>query len=119
MQNRGQVLVGSSLILFGGGLLLASVLRINFWAICFPMTLIVVGVFFLIARPPMWEPTTAEQFPVRRRHRPLRRVVGHQRRVPPVRGRCAVGHDARAVPARRDGHSPQRLCLRRRSHRAR
>jgi predicted membrane protein len=59
MQNRGQVLVGSSLILFGGGLLLASLLHINFWAICFPMTLIAAGMFFLIARPPMWEPTTA------------------------------------------------------------
>jgi len=59
MQNRGQVLVGSSLVLFGGGLLLASVLHINFWAVCFPMTLIMLGVFFLIARPPMWEPTTA------------------------------------------------------------
>ena len=59
MQNRGQVLVGSALILFGGGLLLASLLHINFWAICFPMTLIVAGTFFLIARPPMWEPTTA------------------------------------------------------------
>jgi predicted membrane protein len=58
MQNRGQVLVGSSLILFGGGLLLASLLHINFWAICFPMTLIVAGMFFLIARPPMWEATT-------------------------------------------------------------
>jgi predicted membrane protein len=59
MQNRGQVLVGSSLVLFGGGLLLASLLHISFWAICFPMTLIVVGVFFLIARPPMWEPTSS------------------------------------------------------------
>ena len=59
MQNRVQVLVGSSLVLFGGGLLVASVLHINFWAICFPMTLIVAGMFFLIARPPMWEPTTA------------------------------------------------------------
>ena len=59
MQNRGQVLVGSALILFGGGLLVASLLHINFWAICFPMTLIVAGMFFLIARPPMWEPTTA------------------------------------------------------------
>jgi predicted membrane protein len=59
MQNRGQILVGSSLVLFGGGLLLASLLHINLWAICFPMTLIMLGVFFLIARPPMWEPTTA------------------------------------------------------------
>ncbi|GEM_PF-461837 len=59
MQNRGQVLAGSFLILFGGGLLLASMLRINFWAICFPMSLIVVGLFFLLARPPRWEPTSA------------------------------------------------------------
>ncbi len=59
MQNRGQVLVGSSLILFGGGLLLASMLRINFWAICFPMTLIAAGLFFLLARPPRWEPTSS------------------------------------------------------------
>ena len=58
MQNRGQVLVGSSLVLFGGGLLLASVLHINFWAICFPMSLIIVGLLFLIARPPMWEAIT-------------------------------------------------------------
>ena len=58
MQNRGQILVGSSLILFGGGLLVASVLHINFWAICFPMSLIIVGLLFLIARPPMWEATT-------------------------------------------------------------
>jgi len=58
MQNRGQILVGSSLILFGGGLLVASVLHINFWAICFPMSLIIVGLFFLIARPPMWEAIT-------------------------------------------------------------
>ena len=59
MKNRGQVLVGSSLILFGGGLLLASMLRISFWAICFPMTLIVAGLFFLLARPPRWEPTSS------------------------------------------------------------
>jgi predicted membrane protein len=59
MQNRGQVLVGASLILFGGGLLLASLLHINFWAICFPMSLIMVGLFFLLARPPMWEPTSS------------------------------------------------------------
>jgi predicted membrane protein len=58
MQNRGQVLVGSFLVLFGGGLLLASLLHINFWAICFPLTLIVVGLFFLLVRPPMWEPTS-------------------------------------------------------------
>ena len=59
MQNRGQVLVGSFLVLFGGGLLLASLLHINFWAICFPMTLILLGLFFLVVRPPMWESTTA------------------------------------------------------------
>ena len=53
MQNRGQLIAGSLLILFGGGLLLANVLRINFWAICFPMGLILLGVFFLFARQPV------------------------------------------------------------------
>ena len=53
MQNRGQLIAGSFLILFGGGLLMASLLRINFWAICFPMGLILLGVLFLVARRPL------------------------------------------------------------------
>ncbi len=53
MQNRGQLIAGSFLILFGGGLLLASILRINFWAICFPLGLILLGLFFLVARQPV------------------------------------------------------------------
>jgi predicted membrane protein len=59
MQNRGQIIVGSFLVLFGGGLLLASILHINFWAICFPMGLILLGVFFLIARQPVIGETSA------------------------------------------------------------
>ncbi len=53
MQNRGQIMAGSFLVLFGGGLLLANVLHINFWAICFPLGLILLGLFFLAARRPL------------------------------------------------------------------
>ncbi len=53
MHNRGQLIAGSFLILFGGGLLLANVLHVNFWAICFPLGLILLGLFFLIARRPL------------------------------------------------------------------
>ncbi len=53
MQNRGQIMAGSLLVLFGGGLLLANVLHINFWAICFPLGLILLGLFFLVARRPL------------------------------------------------------------------
>lgn len=52
MQNRNQVLVGSLLILFGGGLLLATLLHISFWAICFPAGLILIGAFMLLGRSP-------------------------------------------------------------------
>jgi len=60
MQNRGQVLVGSFLVLFGGGLLLASLLHISFWAVCFPLTLIIVGLFMLVVRPSFGGASSAE-----------------------------------------------------------
>jgi hypothetical protein len=51
MSNRGQIIIGVGLVLFGAGLLLANILHINFWAICWPVGLIVVGVLMLW-RPP-------------------------------------------------------------------
>jgi lia operon protein LiaF len=48
MQNRNQALVGTFLLLLGSGFLFASVLKINFWAICFPAGLIVIGVLLLL-----------------------------------------------------------------------
>ena len=59
MQNRGQLIGGAFLILFGGGLLLANILHISFWAICFPVGLILLGLFFLVARQPLIGVTSA------------------------------------------------------------
>jgi len=48
MQNRGQLIAGAFLVLLGVGFLLANLLKINFWAICFPMGLIVIGALLLL-----------------------------------------------------------------------
>jgi hypothetical protein len=58
MQNRNQMLVGSFFILCGGAWFVASLLRISFWAVCFPMGLILLGVLFLFARPPLFGPSS-------------------------------------------------------------
>jgi hypothetical protein len=58
MQNRNQMLIGSFFILCGGAWFVASLLHISFWAICFPMGLILLGVLFLVARPPLFGPTS-------------------------------------------------------------
>lgn len=48
MQNRNQVLIGAFLVLLGLGFLLANVLSISFWAICFPGGLILLGILLLL-----------------------------------------------------------------------
>jgi Cell wall-active antibiotics response 4TMS YvqF len=58
MQNRNQMLVGSFFILCGGAWFVASLLHISFWAICFPLGLILLGVLFLVARPPLFGPSS-------------------------------------------------------------
>ncbi|HTP08036.1 MAG TPA: cell wall-active antibiotics response protein LiaF [Anaerolineae bacterium] len=58
MQNRNQMLVGSFFILCGGAWFVASLLHISFWAICFPLGLILLGVLFLVARPTLFGPTS-------------------------------------------------------------
>jgi hypothetical protein len=58
MQNRNQMLVGSFFILCGGAWFVASILHISFWAICFPLGLILLGVLFLVARPPLFGPSS-------------------------------------------------------------
>jgi hypothetical protein len=60
MQNRNQMLVGSFFILCGGAWFVASLLHISFWAICFPLGLILLGVLFLVAKPPLFVGTTSE-----------------------------------------------------------
>jgi predicted membrane protein len=54
MQNRNQMVIGSFFILLGGAWFVASLLHISFWAICFPLGLILLGVLFLFARPPLF-----------------------------------------------------------------
>jgi hypothetical protein len=58
MQNRNQMLIGSFFILAGGAWFVASLLHIRFWAVCFPMGLIMLGVLFLVARPPLFGSTS-------------------------------------------------------------
>lgn len=58
MQNRNQMLVGSFFVLLGVAWFAASLLRISFWAVCFPMGLILLGVLFLVARPPLFGSTS-------------------------------------------------------------
>jgi hypothetical protein len=58
MQNRNQMLVGSFFILCGAAWFVASLLQISFWAICFPLGLILLGALFLVAKPPLFGPTS-------------------------------------------------------------
>ncbi|CAG0928850.1 Protein LiaF [Thermoflexales bacterium] len=57
MRNRNQMVIGSFLILLGGAWFVASLMRISFWAICFPVGLILLGALFLFARPPLFGPS--------------------------------------------------------------
>jgi len=47
MQNRGLIIVGSVLILMGLTSFISSVFHIDMGAICFPLALILIGVFML------------------------------------------------------------------------
>ncbi len=58
MQNRNQMLIGSFFILAGGAWLVASLLHISFWAICFPLGLIMLGLLLLGARPSLFGTTS-------------------------------------------------------------
>ena len=53
MSNRPQMLFGVFLVLGGGGLLLANLLHISFWAVCFPLGLIMLGLVLLLVRQPV------------------------------------------------------------------
>lgn len=52
MQNRGQLILGGALILFGVLFLISNFFNIDFGAICWPMLIILIGVW-IIARPRM------------------------------------------------------------------
>jgi lia operon protein LiaF len=61
MQNRSQALMGAGLLVLGSGFLLANVLQINFWAVCFPAGLIVLGVLLLV-RPRVFDTSSASSW---------------------------------------------------------
>mgnify|MGYP000618449652 CR=1 FL=1 len=57
MRNQGMALIGALLMVAGILLLLGSLFDINLWAVCFPLGLILLGVFVLF-RPRMVGPDT-------------------------------------------------------------
>jgi predicted membrane protein len=61
MQNRNQLFLSMFLILLGLGFLLANLLRISFWNICLPTSLIVIGVLLLI-RPKVFGASSASSW---------------------------------------------------------
>lgn len=52
MRNQGQLFIGLFLILAGGLFLISNLLGINFWTYCWPVGLILLGVWLLL-RPQM------------------------------------------------------------------
>ncbi|CAG0933119.1 Protein LiaF [Thermoflexales bacterium] len=48
MQHRSQLFLGGLLVLLGLAFLLANLLQISVWAICFPTSLIFIGVLLLV-----------------------------------------------------------------------
>jgi hypothetical protein len=50
MHNRGQLIIGAALVLLGIAFFIGTIFQINVWAICFPVGLILIGVW-LVARP--------------------------------------------------------------------
>jgi predicted membrane protein len=57
MRNRGALFIGSLLVIFGLALLLGNLLNINIWAICWPVGLILIGIW-LVLRPRLALPGT-------------------------------------------------------------
>ena len=57
MRNRGMALIGALLMIVGVLLLLSSLFDFNLWAVCFPLGLILLGVFVLF-RPRLVGPDT-------------------------------------------------------------
>lgn len=55
MRTRGQLVIGSLILLAGVVLLLGNVFQIDFWAICWPLLLIIFGVWMLF-RPRLTAP---------------------------------------------------------------
>jgi lia operon protein LiaF len=61
MRNRGQVFVGAALVIIGVVLAIGAIFKIDVWAFCWPLALILVGVWFLV-RPRFLSPGTFSNF---------------------------------------------------------
>jgi hypothetical protein len=61
MQNRNQALIGGFVLLLGVGLLLANLLKISLWTLCFPSGLIVIGVLLLL-RPKVFDTSSVSSW---------------------------------------------------------
>ena len=55
MRTRGQLVIGSFILLGGIALLFGNIFQIDFWAICWPLVLIIIGVWMLF-RPRLIAP---------------------------------------------------------------
>jgi len=102
MQNRGRALVGAFLLLLGIGFLLANVLKINFWAICFPAGLILIGVLCVLLRPKVFDASSTKQLVLVRRCEARQRLDAGRRRDLAVVWRRQVGFHAGAAARRRN-----------------
>jgi len=61
MHNRGQIFIGSALVIIGVVLAIGAIFNINVWAFCWPLALILAGVWFLV-RPRFLSPGTFSNF---------------------------------------------------------
>jgi hypothetical protein len=61
MRNRGQVFVGAALVIIGVVLAIGTIFKIDLWAFCWPVALILIGVWFLV-RPRFLSPGTFSNF---------------------------------------------------------
>ena len=66
MQNPARFVVGAFLVLLGTGFLLANLLQISLWSICFPASLIMIGVLLLLRPRAIWRKFLQQLVSVRR-----------------------------------------------------
>ena len=57
MRNKGQIYIGIALVVIGVLFAIGAIFQINVWAFCWPVALILIGVWFLV-RPRFLSPGT-------------------------------------------------------------
>ena len=61
MKNRSQIIIGAVILVFGLAALLATIFKINIWALCWGIGLILLGVLILL-RPRLITPGSQTRF---------------------------------------------------------